>query len=564
MDDNSAVSVQLAPGASVDSLLDAVRGAVENSRPSEDSAPVRLAVISGWRQGSRLFRRWAGGRDSWLVLRRALEKAMAAAAKAEHYPDSLLIDLGFKPARVDPADFRTLGRAQVGIDGVAVMQGTKLLGVMAPSEMIARNLDFPSGLKKLLKGLKMPPDAVEKGEVDIALFPAVQLLIQIGTPISLDLLWRGGQIVRESEIDGGRIRRFTEDMMTWMRNQIGEDGRIMYEYLPSLRRESGDDSSVRQAMVTFSLNRMALFTGRADDRVLADRNLDYLLRTYYRQDGPLAYLFEGKWAKLGAIAGAALAIAENPGGDRYREHLEALSATITALWQPDGSFRTFLKPAERNDNQEFFPGEALLYWAILLARGDPAIDPDRFRRSFHHYRGFFREKLSAPFVPWHTQAYHTALPALPDIADEMTAFIFEMSDWLIVRQQWNNAPFPDLKGRFYGRKAPRFGLSHASSTGVFLEGLIDAYELARRVGDAARSERYRLVILRGLRFLCQLQFRSPQDMFYIADRKRVFGGLRTEVSSNAIRGDSMQHALLGVFRVLDRLSPEEFRLVAEG
>jgi len=436
--------------------------------------------------------------------------------------------------------------------------------VMAPSEMIARNLDFPSGLKKLLKGLKMPPDAVEKGEVDIALFPAVQLLIQIGTPISLDLLWRGGQIVRESEIDSGRIRRFTEDMMTWMRNQIGEDGRIMYEYLPSLRRESGDDSSVRQAMVTFSLNRMALFTGRADDRVLADRNLDYLLRTYYRQDGPLAYLFEGKWAKLGAIAGAALAIAENPGGDRYREHLEALSATITALWQPDGSFRTFLKPAERNDNQEFFPGEALLYWAILLARGDPAIDPDRFRRSFHHYRGFFREKLSAPFVPWHTQAYHTALPALPDIADEMTAFIFEMSDWLIVRQQWNNAPFPDLKGRFYGRKAPRFGLSHASSTGVFLEGLIDAYELARRVGDAARSERYRLVILRGLRFLCQLQFRSPQDMFYIADRKRVFGGLRTEVSSNAIRGDSMQHALLGVFRVLDRLSPEEFRLVAEG
>lgn len=564
MDDNSPVSIELAPGASVDSLLDAVRGAIENRRATDNSQPVRLAVISGWRQGSRLFRRWAGGRDNWLVLRKALEKAMAAAAKAEHYPDALMIDLGFKPTRVELADFRTFGRAQVGIDGFAVMQGTKLLGVTGPSEMIARNLDFPDGLKRLLKSLKLAPDAVENGTVDIALFPALQVLIQIGTPITIDLLYRGGRIVDASEIDGGRIRRFTEDMMTWMRNQVGEDGRIVYEYLPSLRRESGDDSSVRQAMVTFSLNRMALFTGTTDDRALADRNLDYLLRTYYRQDGHLAYLFEGRWAKLGAIAGAALAITENPGGGRHREQLESLTATIAALWQPDGSFRTFLKPVERNDNQEFFPGEALLYWAILLARGDPAVDPDRFQRSFNHYRNFFREKLSAPFVPWHTQAYYTVLPALPAAADEMTAFIFEMNDWLIVRQQWNKAPFPDLKGRFYGRKAPRFGLSHASSTGVFLEGLIDAFDLARRVGDIVRAERYRTVILRGLRFLCQLQFRSPPDMFYIADRKRVLGGLRTEVSSNAIRGDSMQHALLGVFRVLDRLSPEEFRLGAEG
>jgi hypothetical protein len=263
---------------------------------------------------------------------------------------------------------------------------------------------------------------------------------------------------------------------------------------------------------------------------------------------------------LGAIAGAALAIAENPGGERYRDHLEALSATIVALWEPDGAFRTFLKPPEKNDNQEFFPGEALLYWAVQLTRNDPATDPERFRLSFNYYRQFFRNKLSAPFVPWHTQAYYTAMPALPDLADEMTAFIFEMNDWLIKRQQWDNAPYPDLRGRFYGRKAPRYGLSHASSTGVFLEGLIDAYELAKRIGDNARRERYRLSILRGLRFLCQLQFREPTDMFYIADPKRVLGGLRTEVSSNTLRADSMQHGLLGVFRVLDRFSEDDFQL----
>ncbi|HEY7688406.1 MAG TPA: hypothetical protein VH835_06920, partial [Dongiaceae bacterium] len=327
MDDSTEASIQFAPGATPETLLSAIRGAVEENRPMGDLGPVRLAVVSGWRQGTRSFRRWVGGRSDWDSVRRVLEKALSAAAKAKHYPDALMVDVGFTPRRVDLAAYQTMGRAQAGIDGVAVLQGTKILGVVTPSEMIARDLDFPRALERLLKQLDLPSDAVETGAADLALFPAVQVLIRIGTPISLDLLWRGGRIVREAEIDRARIQRFAEGMMTWMRNQVGWDGRIIYEYLPSLRRESGDDSTVRQAMVSFSLNRMALFSGTPEDRAMADRNLDYLMRTYYRDDGPLAYLYEGKFAKLGAIAGAVLAIVENPGADRYRQHLAALSAT---------------------------------------------------------------------------------------------------------------------------------------------------------------------------------------------------------------------------------------------
>lgn len=55
---------------------------------------------------------------------------------------------------------------------------------------------------------------------------------------------------------------------------------------------------------------------------------------------------------------------------------------------------------------------------------------------------------------------------------------------------------------------------HASATGVYLEGLIEAWTLAQRLGDL-RAEPYRHAILLGLRALRQLQFRHPSDMVYI-------------------------------------------------
>jgi hypothetical protein len=557
---NPAQAVALSQPVTVDGLLDALRNLIDPPSGERSSDSVRLAIVVGRQRGARLFRRWVAGRDGWAVVRRAVEAGLASAAKAERYPDAFQIDIGFAPARGSVAALKALGRSQVGRKGLALLQGTRLLAAAGPSEMIAANRNFERALAWLLERQKLPPDAAETGTVAPALFDAVQILVRLGPPARADLLWRGNRVVMPDEIDADGVRKLAEGMCAWMRHQVDGDGRIVYKYFPSSGRESGGDNSIRQAMATVCLNRIALFTGAAADREIADRNLVHLLRKYFRRDGALGYIAEGEKAKLGAAALAALAIHENPAAADHAEPLAALSATVDALWQSNGAFRTFLKPADRNDNQNFYPGEALLFWAARLARVGPRADAARFLQSFAFYREHFRAARNPAFVPWHTQAYFAALPAAGAAAGALKDFVFEMNDWLLPMQQWDRAPQPDLRGRFYDPEHPEYGPPHASSTGVYLEGLIDAFGLARQEGDRRREQAYRLAILRGLRSLMQLQFRDDIDMYYVSQRERVFGGIRTEAYDNAIRVDNVQHGLMALLKILARLSPGELSL----
>jgi hypothetical protein len=142
----------------------------------------------------------------------------------------------------------------------------------------------------------------------------------------------------------------------------------------------------------------------------------------------------------------------------------------------------------------------------------------------------------------------------------LSDFVFEMNDWLLGVQQWDAGPGnPDVQGRFYDPGRP-FGPPHASSTGVYLEGLIDAHTIALAIGDSRRAESYRMAILRGLRSVMQLQFDQDLDLYYVRerDRDRVRGGIRTEVYDNRIRCDNVQHTLMAVLDILDRWRDAQF------
>lgn len=559
---SNPTSIELPAGeVTAEALCAALRSLAEAGDAPGPLDAVRLVIVVARRKGAILFRRWLAGRDGWPVVERAVERAMAAAVKAEHYPDALQIEVGWPPVRTTLASVKAMGRSQVGRKGLALLEGTRVIAVRGAMEMIAANRDHARALERQLAADKMPPDAVEKGAIAPALFDSLQFLLRLQTPPRLDRLWRGNRIVDAADVDSGSVRALAENMMLWMRNQVGANGRIIYKYFPSSGREADGDNSIRQAMATVCLNRIALQTGLAADRDIADRNLGHLLRVYYRAENALGYIAEGEKAKLGAAALAALAIIENPGAGRYREPLTALSNTVDSLWLQSGEFRTFLKPADRNDNQNFYPGEALLFWAARLAQAQGADDPARFLQSFAFYREHFRANPNPAFVPWHSQAYYMALPYIGNAAAPVRDFIFEMNDWLLSMQQWDTAPHPDLRGRFYDPHRP-YGPPHASSTGVYLEGLTDALELARSGGDAGRAGAYRLAILRGLRSLMQLQFRDGVDMFYVSQTERVLGGIRTEAYDNSIRVDNVQHGLMALLKILTRMSGEDLRLLA--
>ena len=125
-----------------------------------------------------------------------------------------------------------------------------------------------------------------------------------------------------------------------------------------------------------------------------------------------------------------------------------------------------------------------------------------------------------------------------------------MNDFLSEFQQYDDVRHDDELGRFHDPDRRQFGPPHASSTGVYLEGLIDAYRLAVAVNDEVRAERYRRTMLRAIRSLMQLQFVDDVDTYYITRKQAVLGGIRTQVYNNTIRVDNVQHSLMGLMKLI--------------
>ena len=329
------------------------------------------------------------------------------------------------------------------------------------------------------------------------------------------------------------------------------DGEIPYKYWPSRGQFSPADNAIRRFLASIALARLGK---RSGDRSVVDgaqRNLRFNLRRYFKvlDDGRGAIVENGQ-AKLGAAALAGLAIMESSNRDEFVGELAMLAKGIDSLYSEDAGFRTFFFPEERDgENWNFYSGEALLFWAMSLQRGERhAPSPDRCIKAFDQCQTRHARERNPAFVPWHTQA--GALLFRATGRRELAGAILRMNDWLLPMQQCDGVA-PDLRGRFYNPSRPDFGPPHAASTGVYLEGLVDALATAHAVGEARRAAKYERALKEGFRSLRQLQFRGDDDTFYVSRKMRVMGALRTESYDNAVRVDSAAHALIAALKLLN-------------
>ena len=473
---------------------------------------------------------------------------------------TLEIDLAHSFERVNPArETARLSNVHRGLVGIELgYQGRAFR--FGPTEMIALNLDFdralerlagPAGLGTLVPGGELAP---------VRVFQAQQLLVELG-PLGARTvpLYRGNTVVPVEAITRPAVATLSSNLAQWLTSNLRPDGRMVYLYWPSRGQESTANNELRQWMATVALTRLARSRGDTGLMARVEQNLRHNLARGYRidADGHGQIVEDGTTVKLGAVAMACLALIEHPRRAAFAAEEAALLRTVSALWQTNGEFRTFWLPQARRDNVNFYPGEALLVWATLYAESkDPAL-LERIMTSMRFYRSWHRANRNPAFVPWHTQAYFKVWEQTRSA--ELRDWVFEMNDWLLGIQQWDSQrDFPDTMGRFYDPDRP-FGPPHASSDGVYLEGLIDAWRLARETGDVIRQGRYRQALIRGLRNVTQLTFRDETDLFYVSRRERVFGGVRTTVYDNSIRVDNVQHNLMAMLKILEHLPAEDFR-----
>jgi len=494
------------------------------------------------RDGRTLLSGWV----RQLPLREIITALLAedAAAKA----NALEIAIPGASTRVDPTTpgpFANVNRGRL----TYVFQYGRAYRAVAPTTTVATNRNPQKERDRFAEAQGIGLDALrDSGVTRVAPTTCLLALADDDGALTLRELYRGNEIVAPGRVTGDEAARMLDRMLAWARANQASDGRLPYKYWPSRGAYADSDNVIRQMLATLGLVRAARAFGSDDLRTRAAANLARNLTAYLVDCGDHAAMTCGGKGKLGATALAALCILEHAGTTgAHADTLANLRAGIDRQWQSDGAFRTFFWPPERNDNQNFYPGEALLFYAVLHAHTGDSDVLARAMASFRYYRAWHRQHPNPAFVPWHTQAYVRLYRACGE--PELRDFVFAMNDWLCGIQQWGGNLAPDLWGRFYAPAKPAYGPPHAASTGVYLEGLGDAYALAAETGDTARAERYRTAIRRGLRSLRQLQVVSEADMFYMQQRTPVHGAIRTEAYNNEIRLDNMGHAMLALLNL---------------
>jgi hypothetical protein len=548
---------------SLGSALHALIGRTDRAVPPHSGRQTSVIYLDLRLRGIKCAATWGtGGSPLEALLNAVLASEAGRKSRCESSPEAAIVNVAYDFRELktveDLKHLQNLDRGRLGIELVANQKVVRL----APTEMSARNTDFLRGFDLLAAEMQINHGT----DLDqrVRLFEAEQFYVRLdGKTASTTRLFRGAELVPTNNLAQHTVQNLYSLLSEWLFGNVHADGRMTYKYWPSRQTEATSNNAIRQWMASVALNRVAMDRNDSRLQALALRNLRYNLAASYQRDSKgRGLIFDGSTVKLGAVAIAALAILESPYRNEFKAELEALRKSVDDLWRPSGEFRTFLMPERRNDNQNFYPGEALLLWAELYARSALTNDPDqklllRFMKSVEYYRHWHFRNRNPAFVPWHTQAYYRVWQETKN--PQLKQLIFEMNDWLVHNlAQWEEvSKSPDAMGRFYAA-GRNFGPPHASSTGVYLEGLANAWELACETGDHARRELYRRAILRGVRSTLQLTFKNDVDMFYVSDRTSVRGGVRTNVYDNEIRVDNVQHNLMAIRQVLASFPPSEY------
>ncbi len=413
-------------------------------------------------------------------------------------------------------------------------------------------------LTVLSKSTGVSPESMNTRELQLTVYDNLQYHVNWRDGVVKEM-YRGNQLVPLDDINKKNLHSMVDRLAGWLVNNTNPTtGKMQYKYWPSSGRFSDANNMIRQFMATYALQRWGDRQGDNSLKSLALDNLAYNLQQFYKEAEGVGFIEFQQKRKLGAAGLAALSIYKSSQPERFRRQYRGLMKAIEGQWQRNGSFRTFILQ-ERNDLHNFYPGEALFYWAHVIENQPQSHLLKKFMKSAGYYMKWHMKNRNPAFVPWHTQAYYRVWKI--NKSKFLKNSIFKMNDWLVESMQGleenEGYSHPDFQGRFYYPKGG-FGPPHASATGVYLEGLIDAWELAKDTGDKVRQEQYRRALLKGLRHAMQLEFRDDLDMYYISNRKAALGGLRTKVYDNEIRMDNIQHNLLAFFKILDRFDESDY------
>jgi AMMECR1 domain-containing protein len=245
---------------------------------------------------------------------------------------------------------------------------------------------------------------------------------------------------------------------------------------------------------------------------------------------------ETRWQlpKVGATALLTAALSADMLRAQFNEEYQQLYHAVTSAQNTDGRFCTRFGLLEENEQEsKFCSGQALLVLAMEAKRGN-AVALQQCLLAFEPYVLQFRAAPATAFVGWHVDVWSRIFELTGDPV--YAAFVFEQSDWLLQMQIRNHYDSRWLGGfSKTGTSPPSF------SSIVFLEAIVRALQVAIRIGDAVRIQRYSSSVRVGFEFCRRLRLEETSPPTLLGDRARCRGGIALDLVDRTVRCDVVQH-----------------------
>lgn len=328
------------------------------------------------------------------------------------------------------------------------------------------------------------------------------------------------------------------------------DGEFSYYYDAAEDRfESRRYNIVRHAGTAVAL--FDLYAATRDSRYSesARRAMRFLVTRFRRAprtQGSYVLDYDGK-AKLGANGLALVALTRQiellpASGDR--RNAETLARLILALQRKDGSFEMrYTLPGNEQTQWEslYYPGEAMLGLIRLYGLNHDERLLNAARRGADYLIARQQKMTELPADAWFMQA----LEALYNSGREKkyVDHAIALAEAMIADQYAEDAPEGFAGG--FGPGSPR-----ATPAASRAEGLVAAYRLARRTGDA-RAAKIAAALRASARF--QLAQQLTADTEGVRNPRVAVGGFREGLTSMKVRIDYVQHNISSLLSIAEAL-----------
>lgn len=442
---------------------------------------------------------------------------------------SQYIEVSLCSSALDPTK---IARAQEGHWGLMVHDGEKPSKIL-PTDMIQSNLSFQQVLDRKRQAFPQRP---------WSRFECHTYLVSAGkwTPLT-----RSGSLV--PPLDRAEFENFSVRLKAHQLRQLTLNQNLLpYSFDPVAGQgRSEEPRQARIALGSWSLANLA----SSKQFPLSDMIRHWqAFRSQYYRESPYGPCFGYKSEQpLGGLALAGLAVLRQdelrPPKSQHDPLVAQLGQTLLNLQRADGLLLCKVQLATAEDpladpNQAFYPGEALLFAAELYRSTKDQRYRQFFEKSWPYYLIHQQTTKKIAPVPWLVQAGTSMWKVTKD--PKLAQTVLSLQDWHL-SSMTSKPGLPDTEG----------ALGAASGTGVNLEGLLDAFEVACATGDIRRSQRYRSAIVAGFRFLCQLQYRDNSTYYWVAEEKRpwVEGGIRSQPWDPNLQIDNQSHALNAVLKL---------------